>query len=486
MQNSIGEKPYSDAFRAKYPDLDLPDTYNFFNRSSIDGSDSMFNVQGRIDYDWEPGKGFLVAAGVQEMFSRYVSTGEQNVLAERRFTSLDSDMQALVKMLASGYFNIPMNSNIWDDLRVSSPITWPYDAHNNLFTTSGYVLGEYVTPGKRWGAELGLRVDHFVLSGKGIFIQSKPALNPRLNLDFNILKNKGWLESFDISAGTGLFSSVNDNIFIAEERYNIKEIKPNRSWTSVLGTKLEFPRSIILNVEAYYKYVFDRMYASVKFGIEDVEEVLPQFNGVGRVWGIDMMLRKAQSRFWDGWISYSYSWAKYRDPDAVGGDRNISGGSRGTDWYFPGYHRFHNLNLVLNVKPSPRVNLYTRFGLASGTQLSRRVASGPVSYPVFVYDPDDPANNHFLEKYTWPSVADENNRTTPTLAMDIKFSISGKNDYRKTRYELYVAVENVLSLVYSAKGNTSYNSYTGEENPSTSASYGIPIPVPSFGFTYSY
>jgi hypothetical protein len=72
------------------------------------------------------------------------------------------------------------------------------------------------------------------------------------------------------------------------------------------------------------------------------------------------------------------------------------------------------------------------------------------------------------------------------LPMDMKLSISGKNDQRKTRYELYVAVENVLSLVYSAKGNTSYNAYTGEENPSTSASYGLPIPIPSFGVTYGY
>jgi hypothetical protein len=485
MQNSIGEKPYSDSFRAKYPELNLPATYNFYNKSSIDGSDSLFNVQGRIDYDWEPGNGFLVAAGVQEMFSRYSSNGDQKILPEGRFSNLKPDLQDLVKALAP----FPEYSNIWADLRISRPITWSYDARNNLFTTSGFVLGEYVTPGKRFAAELGLRIDHFVLSGKGIFMQSKPALNPRLNVDFNVFKNKGWLESFDLSAGTGLFSSVNDNIFIAEERYNIKELKPNRSWTSVVGTKLEFPHSIILNVEAYYKYVFGRMYATVQFGIDDVENVDPHFNGIGRVWGIDIMLRKAQSRYFDGWISYSYSWAKYRDPDTVNADRYISGGSRGSDWYFPGYHRFHNLNLVLNIKPTPRINFYTRFGLASGTQLSRRVTPQPVSYPVFVFDPDDPFNsekNYFIEKYSWPSVSDENNRTTPTLSMDIKFSISGKNDYRKTRYEIYMAVENVLSLVYSSKGNTSYNSYTGEENPSTSASYGIPIPVPSFGFTYSY
>jgi hypothetical protein len=486
-QNSIGEKHFSDNFREKYPDLVLlDDTYDFFYRSGINGSDAMLNVQGRIDYDWEPGSGFLIAAGVQEMFSRYNSVGEQQILVEKGFVSLDPKYQQMLE----SFLPFPAESNVWKDLRVSFPMTYRPDAHNSLFSTSGYALAEYVTPDKRFVAELGLRVDHFVLVGAGIFKRSKPTLNPRLNMDFNVFKNKGWVESFDLSAGTGLFSSVNDNIFFAEERFNIDEVKPNRSWTSVLGTKLEFSESVSVNIEAYYKYVFDRMYATVRFDLEDDQQVQPHFNGIGMVWGVDVMLRRAQSRFWDGWISYSYSWAKYRDPDGFGADRGISGGSRGSDWYFPGYHRFHYLNLILNIKPSTRVNIYTRFGIASGTQLYRRITAHPDSYPLFVLDLDDPLDlekGYFLEKYTWPSVVDESYRTTPMLPMDIKLSISGKNDHRKTRYELYVAVENVLSLVYSSKGtNTSYNAYTGEENPSVTATYGIPIPVPSFGFTFSY
>jgi hypothetical protein len=483
-QSSIGEKTFSDSFRDKYPDLVLlDDTYDFFNRSNMSGSNSMVNVQGRVDYDWEPGDGFLIAAGVQEMFSRYSAAAEQQSLREQSFTDFTPEQQSLLMPYLPPF---PADSNIWDDLRINFPLNIERDAQNKLFTTSGYALAEYVTPNKRFGAELGLRVDHFVLSGKGIFKQSKPALNPRLNMDFNVFKDKGWVESFDLSAGTGLFSSVNNNIMSLEERYDIQEINPNRSWTSVVGTKLEFSRSIIFNVETYYKYVFNRMYTIRNVGIDDTNEIMPRFNGIGRVWGVDLMLRKTQSRFWDGWITYSYSWAKYQDPNAGNADRETSGGTRGDDWYFPRYHRFHNLNLILNIKPSPRVNIYTRFGLASGTQLSRRITPQPESYPVFVFDRDNPANSYFLEKYNWPSVSDENNRTTPMLPMDIKLSLYGKNDSRKTRYELYVAVENVLSLVYSPKGNTSYNQYTGEENPDSSASYGIPIPIPSFGFTYSY
>ncbi|MCL2127089.1 MAG: hypothetical protein FWH38_02445, partial [Treponema sp.] len=152
-----------------------------------------------------------------------------------------------------------------------------------------------------------------------------------------------------------------------------------------------------------------------------------------------------------------------------------------------GYHRFHNINLVFNIRPAPRFNIYTRFGFASGTQLSRRTGDSPQCYPVFMYDPGNPSDFRFIEKYTWPSVRDENNRTTPTLPMDIKFSIFGQNKKGRSRYEVYFAVENVLALLYRPQGNTSFNSYTGEiDTGSDSASYGIPIPIPSFGFKLSY
>jgi hypothetical protein len=71
--------------------------------------------------------------------------------------------------------------------------------------------------------------------------------------------------------------------------------------------------------------------------------------------------------------------------------------------------------------------------------------------------------------------------------MDIKFSIFGGNKNGKTRYEIYFALENVLAFVYTSSGNTSYNQYTGEiDTGSNSASYEIPMPIPSFGFKISY
>jgi hypothetical protein len=495
---NIIEKHFSDEFMDNYylylASLfgdKIKDPYDFYRAMKIDQANTVVNAQGRADYDWEWGNGFLFASGAQEMFTRHESRGHQMMTSSKILSNFDDvEQNAIIESM--GITNPALVPESFRELlRVIYPRKYSPDAGNNLFTTSAYGLIEYHTPGSRFKTELGLRVDHYYLRGEGFSVQSKPAPGPRLNVDFNVFKNIGYVQSFDISAGTGLFSSMNDDVLSAERRYEITELKPNRSWTSVLGTKFEVFDGVVFNIEGYYKYIFDRMYTLVNIqAVTDPEnpEVQPRYNGEGRVWGIDLLLQKTQSRYWDGWISYSFNWTKYRNPDAGNYDMLFSSaGVGGNDWGFPSFHRFHNLNLVLNIKPIPAINIYTRFGLASGVQLPRRTAGGPRSYPVYIYDPDNPDNSKFIELFSWASERDENNRTTPSLPLDVKVSLFGKKNNGKVLYEVYVAVENLLALLYSAQGNTSFNQYTGEvDTGSTTASYEMPIPIPSFGFKISY
>jgi hypothetical protein len=497
LVNRIYSKRFSDEFLNGFyndyysyiPQYFKGESYDFNADGLVDMSEFAFNLQGRVDYDWEINDQLLLAAGVQEMYNLYRSTGDQDLYGELWYNGdyLSQANKERIKALFPGISSLPSDEQkkFYDNLRINVPISNSMNVENNLFTTSGYLLAEYNF--WRFNTELGLRIDHFYLLGDGFTASSDPALNPRLNVDLNILKNTGILQSFDISAGTGLFSSVNSTVFYAEDKYGIHTIKPNRSWTSILGFKLEFPGSLIFTVEGYHKYVFDRMYIPASFDIDAIN-LDPRFDGVGKICGLDFMLHKIQGRFWDGWLTYSYNWAKYRDPGGNINTMGLSGGNMGDDWYFPNFHRYHNLNLILNIKPVQNFNIYIRFGMASGAPSSRRTWDEPKSYPVLVYNSDDPSNSYFIEKYVRHLASEDPIRTAFSFPMDIKFSLFGKRANGKTRYELYFAIENILSLVYDPQiENESFNQYTGRVDKGTeSANYDIPIPIPSFGFKISY
>ena len=454
--------------------------YSFQDGGYIDQSESNLNLQGRIDFDWGINDYLLLSAGIQAMYNHFNITGIQNASAEINFKSLPKDFQDIILLQIKSNFP-SFTDDLAQGIRIIRPVNYSPDSSNNLLSTSLYILGEY-NPVSKLNIELGLRIDHFILTGKNNFsINSDIVFNPRFNLEFNLLNGTGFFKKIDLCLGTGLFSSINDSVFSAEERYNIDKIKPNRSWTSIVGFNFELPKSIKLSIEGYYKYVYDRMYVLLA-NEQDGYDIQPKFDGEGIVWGIDVMLQKMQSRFWDGWISYSFSWAKYREPYGILGARGIGGGIRGPDWYFPSFHRFHTINFIFNYKPVQNMNIYMRLGVASGVPLLRRSEEGPKSYPVYRLN-----DGKFIEKYVWENYLDENYRTTPSVTMDLKFSIFGGNSSGKTRWELYLAVENVLGLLYTAQGNTTFNQYTGEiDEGSFSASFDMPIPIPSFGFKMSY
>jgi hypothetical protein len=205
-----------------------------------------------------------------------------------------------------------------------------------------------------------------------------------------------------------------------------------------------------------------------------------KFDGEGIIWGFDLMLQKFTSRYWDGWVSYSFTHARYRNPQGVEADAVVGGEeSAGDRWYYPSFHRFHTLNLVLNIKPVDHFNIAARLGFASGTP--RREVDAITPYPVRLPD------GSIIEKWKRAEVYSDTARTGFSVPLDLKFSFYGFNRAGKTRSEIYVAIENLLSLVYTPKSNTTFNSYTGKENEgSDDADYELPIPLISFGFKWSY
>jgi hypothetical protein len=474
-------------------DVSMPDAvpsgFRLFDEDRALQVTKAANVQGRVDYDWDLGKGFLFASGIQELYSRWAVSGDYHT----RLEMTEGRYREEYFLLHQSYPVLPVSSGSM----INYPLSYSLATANNAFAGSAYTLLEYGTPGFRFGpdprfrAELGLRMDHLYIKGADFSINTVPTANPRLNLDLGVLENKGPVKALSVNAGTGLFSSVIDAISFLEKRYGIDdyELKPARSWTSVAGTKVEFPWDLSLNLEGYYKYVFNRAYIPIHtrpgMGAEDIQAF---FDGVGRVWGIDLMLQKLQSRYLDGWISYSFSYARYRDPQGIdtglsagnGGIAAGGAGTRGGGWYFPSYHRFHYLNLVLNLRPLRRLNLSMRLGVASGVLLPV-IEKNIEPRRVLLLD-----SGGIITKYYRTTRLDDGSRMGVSVPLDLKLSVYGFNVKGKVQSEAYIAVENALVLFYSAKGNPTFNPYTGEVTEGLASSYELPIPMISVGFRWSY
>jgi len=452
--------------------------------SYFQGTQSSVNLQGRFDLDWSLGNGFIFAAGIQELYNRSLDEMDGKFFVEQRITG-PYPLPPLPPTIPAGESAI-----------IHYPIFGERpETKNERFNTSAYFLYEYTDPGNRFGTELGLRVDHLYFRGSDFGIQTMPALNPRLNFDYNIFRNRGPVESLDFTAGTGFFSSVNDAItdINIDDGIGDFELKPNRSWTTVLGVKSDFLGGWSLNVEGYFKYIYDRAYQFQlrEPGSEESSRVF-RFNGDGIIWGFDLMLQKLESRYWDGWLSYTFNHARYHIPEWPVSGRPWEVEDYG--WYYPGFHRFHNLNLVSNFKPLKNLNIYTRLGLATG--VLKAVVGEITAYEVQVWDENGPVmvlDEHgqlkvqTITKYRRDSWYTDDSRTTPSIPLDVKFSYITYSPRSKVQTETYFAAENLLSLFYVAKANTSFNSYTGQENTgSDSASYELPIPMVSVGVRWSF
>jgi hypothetical protein len=140
---------------------------------------------------------------------------------------------------------------------------------------------------------------------------------------------------------------------------------------------------------------------------------------------------------------------------------------------------------VLNLKPSNSFNIYTRLGLASGRPKPK---TGEINrYDVIILDDPSTTIRQIIYKYKRDSEYDDGSRTTWSVPLDLKLSWFHFKPRNKVKTEVYLAAENLLSLFYVAKANTSFNQYTGKEDTgSDSANYEMPIPMVSFGMRWSY
>jgi hypothetical protein len=370
-------------------------------------TDAVSTVQGRTELEWNLGRGLLMSLGLEGLY-----------------------------LYPEGEAEVPAG------------IKPPGVYYTQLQSLSGaaYLLANYRSPGRRFGAELGLRLDHVFVTGQD-FSDGRPVFSPRLNLDFGLLENRGPFDSLSFSLGLGLFSSdnaISDSKW-ARDLFGDDARQPDQAFTGAGGLHLRFSGVFSLDVEGYYTHVTKRTYAFLDTASSTWDL---QADGQGSIWGFDLTLTKLKDRFFDGRITYSFSQARYREPGLPEGPFNNVVNAVSRDWHQLPFHRFHALYLVLNVRPAEHFALGTCLGFVSHAAL----------------EPDE---------------------RSFSIPLDLKFSFLAQSLRGKARWEFYVALGNVFST--SPAGNAVFNPYTGKEDSrSLGALYTIPVPVPSLGFRWTY
>jgi hypothetical protein len=428
-------------------------------------TDKTVHAQAGADMDWVLGGGFLIAAGAHERWSLW--SFDQTDHAPR------------------------INKNVTSNIYELENGSFTANVYNNAFFTDVYTLTEYVSPNQIFSGELGLRFDYLYLMGEDFSVQTVPNLNPRINLDFGVLKNKGILDSLNLTLGTGLFSSTDETLHYLEKQYAQAdgfEMKNNHSWTSLAGLNMNFLSLYFFSVEGYYKQVYDRTYIN---SANAAGNTIPVYlsDGKGRIWGIDVLLQKKESRYWDGRISYSFNDAQYQNPRGIiaGTTTPLGGGELGNNWYYPSFHRFHTVHLALDIKPTQAFHIAVRFGFTSGKP--EKILGGIIAIPV---ERDDGAGGReiiyqYMRTETSPN-KNNTERSAFSMPLDLKFSWFLFDSGGRVRTEIYFGVDNTLALLLPSTKTTMVNRYTGEEEEAGGMAVmtQLAMPMPSFGVKWSY
>lgn len=352
---------------------------------------------------------------------------------------------------------------------------------NDIANTIGYTFWEFGNDATAFKGELGLRVEHYFLNREDdrVSISTKPYFLPRGSIQWTPIRYKGNIDKLTFSAGAGSFAKMSDDVMDLGLDYSLNRdnIRPDQNVFALLGSEIDFMENMSFQIEGYYKYYINRFY-SVSTPSDEYDKYGNNINthkaygdGKGIVAGLDCMLHKKTGRYLDGYICYSYSFARYYNPTGrIEPNKNdtsqpyvirTESGDPLGQWYFPYFHRFHTFNLVLNYRPSNAVTFTLSGGVTSGNP------------------------TQVIYQLLGEEVYSDNARNKPVFPVNFRIAFSNYAFATKAKWELYIGVENAFGWMNK---NSIIGAIIANEEPDISnvANFDTGIPTASIGLKISY
>jgi len=224
-----------------------------------------------------------------------------------------------------------------------------------------------------------------------------------------------------IKGAVGLYHQAPPLVYMTEEWGN-PAVTEEGAWQYSVGAERRLFRNLSIDLQLYYKRLFDLVLPSSETVIRDGQTVAERFRsaGTGSAYGAELLVRWDPDGRFFGWIAYSLSRTR-RDQSVAGGDLNGPEGDA--------YDQPHNLVAVGSVELP---ELWE--GLSAGFRL--RYTSGAPYEPIgaAVYDAD-------ADGYAPLQTGRLSGRMPAFFQLDLR--VDKKWTARTWSFSAYVEVQNV-------------------------------------------
>jgi TonB family protein len=307
---------------------------------------------------------------------------------------------------------------------------------------------------------------------KPTWAPGKATVVPGVRADYDGTMNKFWVDpriavlqavgpDTVIKAAAGLYHQPPDfRQGYLLPKFGNPELGPEGSQQYMIGAERQIIEGLRVDVQLYYKWLFDQVQTSQAVVTRDGQQVAERYNngGLGRSYGVEILLRQELTKRLFGWISYSLEKTELCSANfSISGVRPNCGPFGSGGWTpFP-LDQPHHLIAVLSYKLPEDFIVGIRVQYSSGnpvTPVANTVydADGDIYFPV----PGKPLSD----------------RTPPFFQLDAR--IDKRWVFEQWMLTLYLDVQNVTD-----RRNVEYTLYNFDY---TQRSYltGLPI-VPALG-----
>lgn len=218
-----------------------------------------------------------------------------------------------------------------------------------------------------------------------------------------------------------------------------------------------------LEVESFYKKIknkVDYIDGTDLIANRAIEQVV--LNGIGRSYGVEMMVRKNVGRL-TGWISYTLSRAEQQTPGRTENETGINNG----EWYKSAADKLHNISITSSYKHNDKWRFGAIFTVQSGQ---------PVTYPMSKYQ---------FQGIDVPNFGLRNQNNLPTYHhLDVAATYTPKPKKQKGwQGEWVFSVYNIYNRQNASNISFTQNVETGVNEAKRLSIFGA---VPSFTYNFKF